>query len=431
MNYVTTLRCVICEARYAPDEVRYVCPKHGPDGILDVEYDYAAARAALLEGSRNPAAGSRHTLGMFAYRPLLPVSLEMAAPPLVVGNTPLLPAPRLAAQLGLGDLWVKDDGRNPTASLKDRASAVAVMKAQEVGVEIVTTASTGNAAAALAGLAAGVGLKAVIFVPATAPPAKIAQLLVYGARVLLVEGSYDDAFDLCLEASDSFGWYCRNTAYNPYMAEGKKSVILEMYDQLLETHFWGLDGVRPAATAVLPDYLFVSVGDGCIISGVHKGLRDLLALGVLSQLPRLIGVQAAGSSYLYDAWRNDEDVLAKPPIHVATLADSIGAGLPRDRVKAMAAVRQTNGAFIQVSDDEILAAIPALARGCAVFAEPAAAAAYAGLVRAVATGQVEAGARVALLVTGSGLKDVGAAMKATGAAQTIKPTLEAVKRALA
>jgi threonine synthase len=439
MNYVTKLRCVICQESYAPGEVRYVCPRHGPDGILDVEYDYEAARAGLVESSRQAAPGTRHTQGtlhtqgMFAYWPLLPLPPGVAVPPLPVGGTPLLSAPRLAAPLGLTELWVKDDSRNPTASLKDRASAVAVMKAQELGAEIVTTASTGNAAAALAGLAASVGQKAVIFVPATAPPAKIAQLLVYGATVLLVEGSYDDAFELCLEASDTFGWYCRNTAYNPYMAEGKKTVILEMYDQLLGTHFWGLGGdlSRRQPPVPLPDYLFVSVGDGCIISGVHKGLRDLVALGVLSQVPRLMGVQAAGSSYLYDAWRNDEDVLTKPPVAVDTLADSIGAGLPRDRIKAMTAVRQTGGAFIQVSDEEILAAIPALARGCAVFAEPAAAAAYAGLVKAVATGQVEAGRRVAVLVTGSGLKDVGATMKATGQARTIRPNLNAIRRALA
>jgi threonine synthase len=433
MNYVTTLRCVICGESYAPDEVRYVCPKHGADGILDVAYDYEAARTALVELSDKRSVTGRHSLGMFVYRPLLPLPLEMAIPPLIVGNTPLIAAPRLAAQLGLAALWVKDDGRNPTASLKDRASAVAVMKAQELGADVITTASTGNAAAALAGLAAGAGLKAVIFVPATAPPAKIAQLLVYGATVLLVDGSYDQAFDLCLEASDAFGWYCRNTAYNPYMVEGKKTVILEMYDQLLGSQFWRLGGalrlLQPPGS--LPDYLFIPVGDGCIISGVHKGLRDLAALGALSQLPRLMGVQAAGSSYLYDAWRHDEDVLTKAPIAVNTLADSIGAGLPRDRVKAMTAVRQTHGAFIQVSDDEILAAIPALAQGCAVFAEPAAAAAYAGLVKAVAGGQVEAGARVAVLVTGSGLKDVGAAMKATGQARTIQPTMAAVKKALA
>jgi threonine synthase len=433
MNYVTTLRCVICREAYEPHEVRYVCPKHGADGILDVEYDYAAVRAALVANSRKSTGASLPAQGMFAYRPLLPLPLEMAPPPLLVGNTPLMPAPRLAASLGLETLWVKDDGRNPTASLKDRASAVAVMKAQELGAEIITTASTGNAAAALAGLAASVGQKAVIFVPASAPPAKIAQLLVYGATVLLVEGSYDDAFELCLEATDAFGWYCRNTAYNPYMAEGKKTVILELYDQLLDSQFWGLGGELrlPDLPDSLPDYLFVSVGDGCIISGMHKALRDLVGLGVLAQMPRLMGVQAAGSSYLYDAWRHDEDVLAKAPIAVNTLADSIGAGLPRDRVKAMTAVRQTQGAFIQVSDDEILAAIPALAQGCAVFAEPAAAAAYAGLVKAVAGGQVEAGARVAVLVTGSGLKDVGAAMKAAGQARTIQPTLAAVKKAFA
>jgi threonine synthase len=302
------------------------------------------------------------------------------------------------------------------------------MKAQELGAEVVTTASTGNAAAALAGLGASVGLKTIIFVPAAAPPAKIAQLLTYGATVLLVEGTYDHAFDLCLQASHAFNWYCRNTAYNPYMAEGKKTVVFELYDQL------GLDIITHHASRITLfaplTHIFVPVGDGCIIAGVHKGVRDLLALGLLEQPPRLIGVQAAGSSYLYDAWRNDEDVLAKPPIAAHTIADSISAGLPRDRIKAMAAVRQTNGAFIQVTDQEILAAIPALARATGVFAEPAAAATHAGLLKAAATGLVGPTDRVALLITGNGLKDVAAAMQATGPAIPIKPNLPAVRRAL-
>jgi threonine synthase len=227
---------------------------------------------------------------MFAYRPFLPVQPDTAEPPLLVGATPLMAAPRLAQANNVGQLWLKDDGRNPTGSLKDRASAIAVMKAQEAGAEIITTASTGNAAAALAGLAAATGQKSVIFVPASAPPAKIAQLLVYGATVLLVEGTYGDAFDLCLQASDTFGWYSRNTGYNPYMAEGKKTVTFELYDQLRERY--ALNGNRYSVEPLPLTHIFVSVGDGCIISGVYKGLRDLLGVGRLNALPQLIGVQA-------------------------------------------------------------------------------------------------------------------------------------------
>jgi len=445
MQNVTGLRCVICGELYQPHQVEYVCPRHGREGILDVEYDYTAIRQQLgLVNPQFPISSfqslTEHwtipnlpsSRGMFAYRPFLPVAESTPEPPLLVGATPLYNAPRLAAACGVGQVWVKDDSRNPTASFKDRASAIAVMKAHEAGAAVITTASTGNAAAALAGLAASVGQKSVIFVPASAPPAKIAQLLVYGATVLLVEGTYDDAFELCLEATDAFGWYCRNTGYNPYMAEGKKTVVFELYDQLrLEIGDWRL-GIRDSSSNLQSPIsnLFVPVGDGCIISGVYKGLRDLAGVGLLPAMPRLIGVQAAGSAYLCDAWTKSEDVLVKPMIQARTVADSISAGLPRDRIKAMAAVRETDGAFISVSDEEILTAIPALARGCGIFAEPAAAAAYAGLVKAATSGLVGPGDSVALLITGSGLKDVAAAMKATGRAKTIKPTLKALKQAL-
>lgn len=224
MKQVLGLRCTICGTEYATDQVEYVCPQHGDDGIVDVVYDYRLIRQQLSPGdlARNPK-GS-----MWRYLPLLPVDPE-ATRALVagttldaVGGTPLYPAPRLAAELSLHHLWIKDDGRQPTASFKDRASAIAVCKTREFGYGVVTTASTGNAAAALAGLCAAVLQPSVIFVPRTAPPAKVAQLLVYGARVLLVDGTYDDAFELCLQAAREFGWYNRNTAYNPYMSEGKR-----------------------------------------------------------------------------------------------------------------------------------------------------------------------------------------------------------------
>ena len=331
----------------------------------------------------------------------------------------MVESPRLAGLAGAGRLWVKDDGRQPTASLKDRASAMAVVKAVEAGADVITTASTGNAAAALSGICASVGKPNVIFVPATAPEGKVAQLLSYGSIVLLVEGTYGAAFDLCLEAADANGWYNRNTGYNPYMSEGKKTVSFEIAEQLR----WRA-----------PDVVAVSVGDGCIIGGVFKGFFDLLELGWIEQMPRLIGVQSAGSNYLAEAWENGEDVLTKPPIEADTLADSISAELPRDRLKAMRAVVESGGAFVTVSDEAILAAMPEMARNSGVFGEPAGAAAWAGLRAAAGDGLIGEDDRVVVLNTGNGLKDVASAMRAareSGAEPArISPDLDAVQRAV-
>ncbi len=237
---------------------------------------------------------------------------------------------------------------------------------------------------------------------------------------MLVKGTYDDAFELCLEAAAEYGWYNRNTAYNPYMTEGKKTASYEICEQL----GWQA-----------PDAIFVSVGDGCIIGGLHKGLKDLLSLGWIEHMPRLIGVQAAGSGYLVDAWDNGEDVLTKPPIDAKTVADSISAGLPRDRLKAMAAVKESDGAYVRVSDEEILAAIPTLARGSGVFGEPAGATAYAGLVKAVEKGLVAADDRIVVLNTGNGLKDVASAMKSVEQRGTtpyrVAPNMDELRRVMA
>jgi threonine synthase len=429
LDHVLGLRCTICGAEYGVDQVEYVCPRHGDDGILDVVYDYQRVAARI-----SPAIlAADRTRSIWRYLPLLPVDPQTARRVVEgtvlasVGGTPLYPAPRLAAGLKLRHLWVKDDGRQPTASFKDRASAIAVVKTRELRYDVVTTASTGNAAAALAGLCAAVDQRNVIFVPRTAPQAKIAQLLVYGATVLLVDGSYDDAFELCLKAAPEFNWYNRNTAYNPYMSEGKKTAAYEVCEQLTS-----LIGSAPGASAPLraPDRIFIPVGDGCIIGGIHKGLRDLLALGWIDHLPRLMGIQAAGSSPLVDAWERGLEGWEMRPVEAHSVADSIVAGLPRDRIKALRAVRESEGAFIRVSDEEIVAAIPALARGCGIFAEPAASAAYAGLVQAVQRGLVDPDERVVVLATGSGLKDVSAAMQSVGQPPVIAPNLKALQRAL-
>jgi threonine synthase len=416
LENILCLKCLICGKRYRPDEIDYVCPEHDNEGILDVVYDYdfisrQFSKKNLLESN---------DFSIWRYQPLLPVDPKIPVPILSIGWTPLYHVPSLSSHLGLKNVWVKDDGRQPTASFKDRASAIALVKAGEKGAEIITTASTGNAAAALSGLCASMQQANVIFVPESSPQAKIAQLLVFGSRVFLVKGSYDEAFELCLQATRAYGWYNRNSGFNPYMTEGKKTAAYEICEQLN----WKA-----------PDCIFVSVGDGCIIGGLHKGLKDLIALGWIDKMPKLMGVQAAGSSYLYAAWMNGEDVLTKAPVRAQTIADSISTGLPRDRIKALAAVTRTGGAFICVEDNEILGAIPELARHTGVFAEPAGAAAYAGLVKAVDENLVSSEESIVVINTGNGLKDVAGAMQAMDLVETrpfrIAPDLEALKQVVA
>ncbi len=393
--YLTNLQCTVCQRTYSIDVVLYTCPVCGEVGTLDIHYDFDQLRSVL-----NPAQISASTdQTMWRYRALTPIAPDEPIPPLPVGGTPLVPAPRLAKAVGVRELWIKDDGRNPTGSLKDRASAMAVARAMAINASVVTTASTGNAAAALAGVAASVGMKAVIFVPASAPEAKIAQLLVYGATVFLVDGSYDDAFDLCMQTAQTYGWYNRSTGINPFTTEGKKTVSFE----IAETLGWKA-----------PDVVVVSVGDGSIIGGTYKGFADLYALGWIDRMPRLIGVQAAGSASLYNAWQRGSDGTDITPTSASTLADSISSDLPRDRVKALRAVRETGGAFVRVSDDQIIAAIPEMAWLTGVFAEPAAAASLAGLRQLLHEGVVDISERIVLLITGNGLKDIRGAMRSVG-----------------
>jgi threonine synthase len=409
-NYLG-FRCSLCNAEYGPDEIQYTCPKDG--GNLDVVLDYR-----LLSATLNPDTFiDQDEPSLWRYLALLPVeTLGGEGTPLrAAGWTPVFAPTRLGQRVGLSRLWVKDESRNPTASFKDRASAVVVRRAQEIGAEVVVTASTGNAGAALAGMSAAVGQKAVIFAPKTAPPAKIAQLLVFGAQVLLVDGSYDDAFDLTVQAAREFGWYCRNTGYNPFTAEGKKTAALEIWEWHRRAHFdFPLSALN----------LFVSVGDGNIISGIHKGFKDLVALGWLEAPPRLFGVQAQGSAAIANAFMAHSEKIV--PVSAHTLADSISVDLPRDGVRAVRAARQSGGRYVLVSDEQILAAI-AMLGPVGIFAEPAGATAFAGALQALADGLIDPEQPVLALNTGSGLKDVRAAMQAVQAAPVIEPSLNAVR----
>jgi threonine synthase len=414
MARIIALQDTVTGKSFAPGTVEYFNPEVGQVATLDILYDYETLRASLDRDALKP---NRETT-IWRYRDLLPIAPDVTVPPLAVGWTPLYHAPRLAKDLGLRAAWVKDDGANPTGSLKDRASTMVVAHALERGIRVVSTASTGNAAAALAGVGASVNdvpLKIVIFVPATAPQAKIAQLLVYSATVLLVEDSYDTAFDLCYAMCISEGWYCRNTGINPYTTEGKKTAAYEIAEQL----DWQA-----------PDVVVVSVGDGSIIGGLHKGFAELHKLGWIDHVPRLIGVQAEGSSPLVKAWQAGKSAVDMQPEAVHTIADSISAGLPRDRVKAMRAVRETGGAFVAVDDDSIVAAIPTFARLTGVFGEPSSAAIYAGAKRAIEQGTIHPDDRVVFLNTGTGLKDVPRAQSAVSGGLRVLPSIEAVREVL-
>ena len=412
-------RCSRCQQEFTQEEVTYTCPHDG--GNLDVVLDYTDIRSNFSVGDIE----SSSERSIWRYLPLLPVDDpgHLGTPLRAVGWTPLYNLEQQASTFGLKRVWLKDDGRNPTASFKDRASAVAVARGQQLGVDVIVTASTGNAGAALAGMAAAARMPAVILAPRTAPPAKVAQLLIFGAQVVLVDGSYDEAFDLTLEASEEFGWYCRNTGYNPFTAEGKKTAAFEICEQLTRMN---PEAVGQPRMWDVPDAVFVSVGDGNIISGLYKGFQDLLQLGWIESIPRMYGVQSEGSAAIYNAYKTGADEIA--PVHADTLADSISVDLPRDGWRALQAARASGGAYIAVSDDAIIHAIEALGREAAVFAEPAGAAAYAGFLDVVDSGLLSSQDRVLVMNTGNGLKDIKAARQAAGEASVIEPTLDALRR---
>jgi threonine synthase len=430
-------RCSLCGTEYEPEQVTYVCPKEG--GNLDVVLDYESLRKKYSPEDLT----SRDDPSLWRYHSLLPVDPIQGAeqtPLGLAGGTPVFWLPRLAARHGLSNLWLKDESRNPTASFKDRASAVVVARGREIGAEVIVTASTGNAGAALAGMAAAVGQKAVILAPKTAPQAKVAQLLVFGARVLLVDGNYDAAFDLSIEAAEAFGWYCRNTGYNPFTAEGKKTAAFEIWEwhrRLQADWMIGKPGGQASHRATRGQVqaknpprdltIFIPVGDGNIISGIHKGFKDLQALGWLEKSPRLIGVQAEGSAAIANAFRAGTEIIS--PVEATTIADSISVDLPRDGVRAVRAAKETGGTYITVPDEAILRAIAELG-STGIFAEPAAATAYAGFARAAELGTVRAEDDILILSTGSGLKDVRAAIQSVTPAPVIEPTLEALRGVL-
>ena len=406
MKNVKYAQCVKCGKIYeaTPNLTNCQC-----GGILDIIYDYDYIKTVLTKEKL----AARRDNSMWRYRELLPVEEDTPNTPLRVGWSPLYEADALAKQLGIKKLYVKDDGINPTASLKDRASAMAVAKAREAGAKVIACSSTGNAASSLAGNAAAAGLKTYIFVPSRAPKGKVAQLMTFGATVISVQGSYEETFELSKQAIDKWGWYNRNAAINPYLSEGKKTVALEIMEQL----DWKA-----------PDYIAIYVGDGCTIAGLLKGLNDLYAIGFIDRLPRLISAQAEGCCPLNRAIETGEPW---HPMEENTLADSIAVGVPRNADKALMAIRESNGLTVNVSDEEIMAAQKLLGRTCGVFGEPAGVTGAAGLKKLCEQGKIPADATVVSVVTGNGLKDVANAIKACGEPISIPSDMDLLLKAFA
>ncbi len=373
---------------------------------MDVQYHPGAVDRMRTRLASRP-------LDHWRYREVLPIPEGARIPPLQVGWTPVHEAERLAEWLGVSRAWIKDDGRNPSASLKDRASSVGVVLALATGSERIVCASTGNAASATACLAASVGLPATIFVPQRAPAPKIAQLRVFGAQVIRVAADYDTTWDLCAAVAADRPWFNRNCAQNPYLVEGKKTAGLEIGEQLGEA---------------MPEWVVLSVGDGCTIAGVVKGLEEAHAAGLCPHVPRVLGVQAAGAAPLVEAFNSG----AHPVISGAqTVADSLCVGHPRNPDKALDSVRRVNGAYVAVSDAEILEALPATAATSGVFGEPAAVTAAAGVRVAVREGIIDPSHGVVVLSSGNGLKDPATALQTVTGPTDVAADVAAVLAVLA
>jgi threonine synthase len=402
-------RCSECGTTY-PDGPILVCPncsaKQEPGGVT------RGVLEIVLEDV--PSEWPDSPTGLEFALPFLPASSWGELASFRAGGTPLLAPERLRDHLGNSNLWLKDDTRNPSGSTKDRASVLVVARAIEYGFDTIATASTGNAATALAAAAAAAGKTAVVFVPESMPDGKLVQMLSYGATVLPVRGSYDDAFELCLSACREFGWYNRNTALNPFTIEGKKTAALEIAREI------GQDG---------PDVVLVPTGDGVILSGLAKGFTDLRRGGLLREVPRLIAVQPERSSAIVRALRSGAaEVIPMPD--AGSIADSLTVQVPRNGLKCLQDVRDSGGAGLTVTEQEIVESIPQFARLTGVFAEPSASAVLPGLRRALDEGLVGRDERIVLMVTGNGLKDVGAAGKAVRRPVTIEPNLESVHKQL-
>jgi threonine synthase len=388
MNTKFNYQCVTCGKEIFTNDIIYLCPDCEPKnqtglplmGVLRVNYDYDTIREDIRSDNLYSF------LKDDGFIDLLPIEQVDSIPGLHIGNTPVYEVDSFEGQPLNSTLFLKNDSRNPTLSFKDRASVVVSAFAHQKGLDTIITASTGNAGSSLAGICAAQGQKAIILVPENAPVEKLIQMAMFDATIIPVKGTYDDAFDLSLELTKLTGIYNRNTAYNPFTIEGKKTAAFEIYDQLL---------------GVLPDNIFVPVGDGVIISALYKGFEELMKLQITDTMPTIYAVQAEGSPNLVDNLNREEFKSIKSK----TVADSIAVDVPRNFYMTAKFIKQYHGGAVKVSDNEIMEASFQLSRNTGIFAEPSAAAAMAAFLKMHHNDQIDEDSTNLVMITGSGMKD--------------------------
>lgn len=402
--------CTDCKARYDGDQFLYLCPScseinrpdQPPAGVLKVLYAYDEIRQNFH---------GRNLFGSLMeerFLSLMPLKDNSSWTQLRIGNTPLYRYPYVSSSGEKFSLYLKDDSQNPTFSFKDRASALVSAYARENNIDTIITASTGNAGSSLAGICASQGQRSFIFVPATAPLAKLVQILMYGATLVTVKGTYDQAFELSTSASELYGFFNRNTAFNPFTIEGKKTVAFELFHQMNND---------------LPDLIFVPAGDGVILSGVYKGFEDLMKLGITEKMPKIVAVQAEGSGNIMNNL-NRKEFISQPS---STIADSISVDVPRNYFMSAGFLQEYHGECVSVTDQEIIQNSLKLSRNTGIFSEPAAVAAYCGMKKYADGKKIPSGAKVVVLLTGSGLKDPGAVKSAFSLPEPVEPCTESLK----
>jgi len=414
MSKKFTLQCVNCGHLMPPGSFAYLCPLCSakqtpiipPLGVFKTLYDYEGIKTKYLSNNLFEALKADYFID------LLPIESNESRGALKVGNTPLYEFEVEGKNGDKLEFLLKDDSQNPTFSFKDRTSQLVSAYAKENGIDTIVAASTGNAGSSLAGICASQGQRAIIIVPKNVPLAKLTQIIMYGATPVLVDGNYDAAFDLSVEASKHFGWFNRNTGFNPFTIEGKKTVSLELYGQL---------------NGELPSVIFVAVGDGVIISGVYKGFEDLLKLGIISKIPTIVAVQSDKSDNLIRNM-NSEEFLMTP---ASTMADSISVDYPRNFFMTKSFLKKYDGKWLTVADEEIMEAASLLARKTGIFAEPAAAAAMAGMLKYGNSYNRNSRGSMLVLSTGSGLKDLNACRDVVKIPKPIPPKVEELERLMA
>ena len=412
MPFVEGLRCREC-ARTYPTEALHVC--EWCFGPLEVVYDYDAVAATI-----SPARIAAGPQTIWRYADLLPAS-PTGAVDLGAGFTPLVRADRLAAELGLGELWIKNDTLNPTGSFKDRVVSVALTKARELGFKVASCASTGNLAHSVAAHAARAGMQSVVFIPSDLEPAKVVTTAVFGAHVVAVDGNYDDVNRLCAElAGEHDDWAFVNINIRTYYAEGSKTLAFEVAEQL---------GWR------VPDHVVVPVGSGSQLCKIAKGFDELARVGLVApgggpagaERVRVSGAQAVGCAPVATAFAEGSDYVR--PVKPTTIAKSIAIGNPADGVYALDVVRASGGAVESATDDEVIEAIRLLARTEGIFAETAGGVTIAVLAKLAASGVIRPDEQVVAMVTGNGMKTLDAVAPTCGPTMTIAPNIDAFNAA--